>query len=63
MLQESRLTVSSAFSNNFSGQSSGHKGCTGVSVFMSWVIGVAEDMAGAHEAASIVCLCLGTVFS
>lgn len=34
-----------------------------VFVFMSCVTGVAEDMAGAHEAAGIVCLCLGTVFS
>lgn len=34
VLQESRLSVSNIFINNFSGQSSGHKGCSEVSVFM-----------------------------
>lgn len=44
MLQESTLSVSSAFRNNFSGQSSGHREGSGVPVFMPCVLGVAEDM-------------------
>lgn len=44
VLEESRVSVSSAFNDNFSGQSASQKGCSDVPVFMSCVIGMAEDM-------------------